>query len=1129
MVNFRTLSFGVSPRRILWAHLALVLALTCLLSPGIQAQSTFATVLGTVKEPTGAVVPNAKVTLTNTGTNSVHTTLSNASGGYEFVNVEVGTYKIDIESPGFSKLSFTSFTLQARESKRLDAQLEIATQSTTVNVESSAGTTIQTDTSSVAETKGSRELTDLPVAIGSRSAGSTSAFSTLTAQPGVQTDANNNITVSGALPSQLSVSVDGISSVGPGSLGALTEVFPSFYAIEEIKISEVLNPAEFGGVADITTVSKSGTNNFHGGLFYNGQNTDMNAADTFSHIVTPVKLNNFGAYVGGPLILPKVYDGKDKTFVFVSTEILRLPKNYQFVENVPSLAMRSGDLSAYDGTVIPASQINPFSLKLMNFFLPDPNYGAPGATVNNYLASYSTPINSAQFDGRVDQVINSKHTVYARYSFKNRRTSTYPTDANGNPGSPLMGSTSRPEIYNSMVAAHNWVISPSIVNELRGGFTKIHRGASTAVTTEEAADYLGLTNLPGPLPGGYATPTLAITGFMGSSPAAIYTNPHEGTVQIADSLTWTKSKHTFKFGADYRHLESLFSAVFANYQLGSYTFNGSATGLDPFTGFLLGYPDLTGIATVINPSTDAHSQHYALFGQDDWKLTSSLTINYGLRWEYHPAFRDSLNDVANFDPYYSSTINGQVVNGAVILPNQASFKNLNPGFVQSIAPTPVLLASQVGVPEALRDSSKLDFAPRIGFAWRVGGSNKTVIRGGYGRFIESLLSASAINGWSVGASDVGFFSNTSALNGQTPMYSMPYSYPSDIAQPGSQYFDLASSIHYKDPIVEEWNLTLERDLGKGVGVRASYTGNHSYNVPTDVNANQVRTNTLGFNDPATQASIPFPLLSYIATWDNHGYGNYNAGTIDVHKRSSALQFEASYTFTRDLTNVNGCGVGATQGFVTEFGQTQCDPYNPGIDYGNTSFDRKHRFLVTFNYELPFGRGKALLGGANHLTNLLVGGWSLAGVGLIQSGPYMNVTTLNDPAGTGYNIFNSNGGRADTVSGVNPYTGQSLAQWINPNAFVDPANDIGRFGDSQQGSVVGPGTKTLSASLLKRFAIRESMHVEVGAQVANIFNHPNYAPPNNLTLGVPAFGTITAMQIAEGAGPRVIQLTGRFTF
>ena len=236
-----------------------------------------------------------------------------------------------------------------------------------------------------------------------------------------------------------------------------------------------------------------------------------------------------------------------------------------------------------------------------------------------------------------------------------------------------------------------------------------------------------------------------------------------------------------------------------------------------------------------------------------------------------------------YHDYTSTNADGTVLHGAVIVPNQAAFANINPQFVQSLENTPVILASKVGVPEGLRFSSKRDFAPRIGFAYRLG--DKTVIRGGYGRFIETLLSATAINGWSVGASDVATFTNDNLVNGK-PQYSLPYSFPKNIAQPGSYYFDLASDIHYKDPIVEEWNLTLERDLGKGIGFRASYDGNHSYNVPTLINDNQVRPNSLGFGDPATQAQVPFPQVLFFQTGSSFGFGNYNAGTFSVHKRSS---------------------------------------------------------------------------------------------------------------------------------------------------------------------------------------------------------------------------------------------------
>jgi hypothetical protein len=1123
-------SFLSAERRWLRCVLCSTFAITCLLTVcgASYGQSTFGTVLGTVKDPSGSLIPTAKVDLANAGTNAKRSTITRADGAYEFVSVEAGSYKVTIEAPGFQTTESQTFTLDARATMRLDMDLKVASQATTVNVE--AVSIVQTDASNISETKGSLELTNLPVAITTRSQGSTSAFSTLTAQPGVQIDNNNNIIVAGATPSQISLTVDGISSVGPGTLGGLAELFPSFNSIEEIKISETLNPAEFGGVADVTTVSKSGTNEFHGGMFENVQNTDFNAADTFSHIVTPVKLNNFGLYVGGPVIFPKLYNGRNKTFFFGSYEALRLPKGFQFVESVPSLAMRGGDLTAYDGTIIPKSQINPYSQKLMDFFFPLPNYGAPGAVSNNYLANYTTPINSSQGDVRMDQSLGPKHLIYVRYSYKNRRVTNYPKDGSGNPGSPLVGETSNPEIYNSMTAAYNWVISPTVVNELRGGFTVVRRGFSTGYTGQEAANILGLTVGPGALPGAIPsfdnTPQLSITGFLGSAPQTADVNPSEGTYQISDTVTWTKGKHTFKFGGDWRYLSSLFTNVFSNYQMGDYTFNGSSNlPYDPFTGFLLGYPNQTTIGTVINPATDAYSKHYALFAQDDWKVSQSLTLNYGLRWEYHPGFRDKNDNLANFDPYYSSTINGQLVKGAIVLPDQGTFANLNPFFTQSLAPIPIITAAQAGIPTNLRFSSKRDFAPRIGFAWRIGGNNKTVLRGGYGRFIETLLSGSAIDGWSVESSDIAAFPNSVGANG-TPTFSLPYSFPSNIALPGTQAFYIAGEIKLKDPIVEEWNLTLEHDLGKGVGLRVSYDGNHGYNLPASINSDQQPNNTSGYN----QALTPFPLLAYIQTTSDLGFTNFQSGTVSVKKRSANLQFEVSYTLTRNLTNVYGCGENSAASFATEgaFNTVLCDPKDPGLDYGNTPFSHRNRFLATFLYELPFGKGQAFLNG-NGLLDQLVGGWELSGVGLFQTGPFLTVTTLNDPSGVGFNLFTANGGRADTVKGVSPYAGQSLSQWINPAAFIDPANDIARFGDSQNGAVTGPGTQAVSLSLLKRFSFTERIRAVIGMQVSNALNHPNYNPPGNLTLGVPAFGTISSMQVAEGAGPRQIQLTGRITF
>ncbi len=1145
----------------------LAFALFCILalSQASFAQSTFGRVVGTIKDPSGSLIPMATVTLMNNATNSQRTAITDTNGAYEFVNVDIGNYKLTVDAAGFQKTESQPFDITARLTQRVDLDVKVASQATVVNVEAVA--VIQTDASSISETKGSLELTDLPVAIATRSSGSTSAYSTLTAQPGVQIDSQNNIAVSGATQSQLSFSIDGISSVGPGTLGALAELFPSFNSIEEIKISEDLNPAEFGGVADVTTISKSGTNEFHGGVFENVQNTNFNAEDTFSHVVTEDKMNNFGIYLGGPVIFPKLYNGRNRTFFFGSFEVLRLPKSETFVNSVPTQAMRNGDLSAYlsdanggaanqltgyPNNQIPASQLNPFSQRLLDLLYPLPNYGPPGAISNNFVGSYQIPINSAQGDVRLDQSFGPKHLFFIRYTYKNRRITIpqqqgfYPS----NPATPALGGVSTPQIYNSLAFSYNWVISPTIVNEFRGGFSVSHTNVTDSLTSQQAADALGLTAGPGALPSippGYVAPTISLTGFMGYQAQSNDINPHQGTFELTDNLTWTKGKHTFKFGWDGRYLESLNTEVFNDYRMGQYTFDGAVlSGLlgngaaTPIASFLLGYPDLTAIASVYNPDTYAEAKAYAIFAQDDFKVSQSLTLNYGLRWEYHPGFKDAYNDMVNFDPYYQNIVNGKNT-GAVIVDNQTNLNtNINPGFVQSIAPTPLVLASAAGVPSDLRDNSKLDFAPRVGFAWKVFNNNKTVLRGGYGRFIESLLSGTAIDGWSVGSSDVGFFSNS--INNGVPQFTMPYSFPSNIAQPGSQFFDLAVQVHYKDPIVEEWNLTLEQELGKGVSFRASYDGNHAYNIPVAVNQDQPPVNTAGFNSAATTNAIPFPLMAYIDTTSPLGFANYQSATFDVKKRSANLLFEVSYAYSRDLSNVNGAPVGSTSAFANELGDTLEDPYHPGLDYGNIPYIHRNRFLATFLYNLPFGKGQAFLN-SNGVLSQIVGGWQLSGVLLFQTGPFMSVGVLSDPSGTGFNEYGSLtgiGSRADTVPGVNPYAGRSINQWINPNAFADPCancptlangvtTSIGRFGDETSGSIVGPGTQAVSLSLIKQFTIKERARVQVGMQVSNAFNHANYNPPLNLTLGVPGFGQITSLQSAEGAGPRQLQLTGRIVF
>ena len=359
-----------------------------------------------------------------------------------------------------------------------------------------------------------------PIAI-TMGLGSTSAISTLTTQAGVQTDSAGSMSVAGSIPAMLSVSIDGISTMSVQNEAPIAELFPSFNTIAEIRVSEINNSAEFGGISDITTVSKSGTNLIHGGAFENLENTDMNARNPFAAAVSQVKMNDFGGFAGGPVVIPHLYNGKDKTFFFASYEGLRLPRQQFIEESVPTLALRSGNLSAYGvvkdlsgnpfpQSVIPANLISPQATAALNYLFPLPNLGAPNALSNNYGVNFPTPISSNQADVRLDQNINSKQSVFVRGTYKLRAVTNPPLST----GTVLSGGLQQPEMDYNFTGAHNYVISPTLVNELRLGVT-----ATRILTSNEANANLLVSEIGVPLPdppGGSCTPTFTVTGFQGT-------------------------------------------------------------------------------------------------------------------------------------------------------------------------------------------------------------------------------------------------------------------------------------------------------------------------------------------------------------------------------------------------------------------------------------------------------------------------------------------------------------------------------------------------------------------------------------------------------------------------------------
>ena len=1139
-----------------------VCCLVAIASVQMPAQSTYGAILGTVRDSSGALVPGAQVTLKNTGTSAKQSAATDESGNYAFKNIDVGSYALTFTAPGFEKESLSEISLTARETRRLDAVLKPGAETETVVVLDSAAPVITTDVSNVAETKVGDELVELPVAIYSSSAGSTSPISTLTTEAGVQTDDSGQLDVSGTTAALLSVTIDGISSVGVEYSGPVNEMFPSFNSIEEIRVSESNNNAEFSGVADITTVSKAGTNHFHGGVFENHENNFFNANDAFANFKPKIIMNDFGGTLGGPLSIPRLYNGHDKTFFFISFEGLRLPRETPMLLSVPSTDMRNGNITDYladqgvaavyqpDGVtpIDPANvPVSPISANLLQYLMPTPNHGAVGDIANNYQTNFRSPISSNQGDVRLDQTISPKQSVFARFSYKNRQVITAPSPSCtysycAEAGSPLQGGYNTPEIDEGLTFAHNFIFSPRLLNEFRGGFNAQHTSETQSYSTSSLLAQTGLT-VPQPDLSWSEAPQVVIPGFMSTGAG----NPgmqRGEIIQALDNVTWTHANHSFKFGADFKRISDHDDNVYGNYRSGWYVFDGSSyvggkIG-DPYTAFLLGLPDYTEFSSTNKPAMDGLGYSNAVFAQDDWKITSSLTLNLGLRYELHPPIRETHYNTAVFQPSYNGPgTDGSTVQGAVVVPNAQALSFKSDDFYAAISPTPIITAAEAGIPESLRFTDKTDWGPRIGFAWRPFTNDKTVVRGGWGRFIETPLGFSLVSGWAVHASYLATYNQPQQGDTVTPLltFSNPINSTSSSAT-GTANFDYAFPIHYKDPTVQQWNLTVEQDLGRGIGVRVSYTGSHGQNLDAMEDLNQVPANKVGYAQASL--SLPYPSWAVIQSVANAAESNYSSGTVELSRRSGkGLTFDASYTLTRDLSNAGGATPTA---FAIAGGNFLTDRFHPGLDYGNVIYDRRHRFLANYLYDLPFGHGRRWLANGT-LPNILAGGWQLAGVTIFQSGPFLTpfIDTV-DPANT--NILTTVGQtRPDQIARVSPYAShRSVSQWLNPAAFqysnlqtVQIINNvpvevgIGRFGNAPVGGVVGPGTANFSLSLMKLVLLTEKSNLQLGVEAANLFNHRNYEPPNMQVDDPSGFGTISALQTAEGAGPRSLELSGRITF
>jgi hypothetical protein len=1053
-----------------------------------QAQSTQGSILGTVKDSAGAIIPGAQVTLTNTDEGVSRTTKTNGSGEYSFLDAKAAHYTIRIESAGLESWETKGVTLEVRQQLRIDASLAVGTVQQSVTVTGDAVSAIQTDTPTISATSTTDDANGLP--INSRASFSgTSAASILGTLPGAQAD-SSGVSLQGALPYQVDVTVDGITVKNAGGGTFIADSFPSTEAIAEIRTDSVLANAEFGDPGQVVITTKGGTNLLHGSAFIYYQDSKWNAIPyTYPITSTQPSLHGstFGGSLGGPVLIPHLYNGRNKSFFFVDYEGWRHPAQSTLFEVVPSTLMKKGDFSKYVvpdgeggnsftgltnpytqtswGTTVPT--INPIAMSVLSTFYPDPNIGDPTAYTDNGVPNWEQNVDksahSNQFDVRGDQYFgaNQKFLLWGKYTSKN-----FPGT-----NTEILNVPSQQTVNNNKVMKvdTNWTLTPSLINEASYGFTRVNNGSSDSFDGNAWTAGQGFQGLQNLFFNGI--PEMDFNNIQSLDADRLTSLGNSLTNVYDDNLLWTKRNHTFKFGVDVQTLEAVSALGFNgadNY--GTYYFTdgnasqGGFTGVD-FADFLVGIPNAT-FYDVVKQDNDGVSAHYHVFAQDDWHVSPRLTISYGVRYELHPGYHDKGGDIGNFDP--SVPLSGRAIypQGKQALLAQAflasanacdadGINNTNNAVVNGAPCMPVEGNDTAHFPEGLKKYPHLRFMPRIGFAFRPFNNDKTAIRAGYGIYNINMLGSSFYSLTGTLQAQTQQFNN--GLNcseiGCTPYWQWPTVYSgtgsaAGVGGYGTAYFGTANSANWKDPYTEQWSLSIDHDLGSGYAARISYIGSETHHLVWAPDENTLPfSNTISaYNSPASARL--FPNWGRINTRDTGADESYQSMQIEAsHRLQRGLEFHSTFTWAKALADNQGP---ANTGFGGEGGGSRATSIlNHGIDFGNVYGTRRLRWNSTVLYDLPFGRGKQFGSSMPHVADLIVGGWRLSSILTVQTGPYLMPyfpSGQGDPSGTGSGLTSSLAGwdpshrnqYADRVAGTSmkPH-GQNRFNWTNANAFTCP--------------------------------------------------------------------------------------------
>ncbi|WP_263378057.1 TonB-dependent receptor [Granulicella paludicola] len=1073
------------------------------------AQGTEGNITGTVTAADGGLVPKATVTVTNEGTHFSRTVVSDASGNYMVTALNPGNYTVKIDADGFSELQNKAIALSAQQTVRIDAHLKISGVSSTVTVMADTSV-LNLEMPSISSTVTAEQLNDTSSNLlgTSDSTGDSGLLFYTTLLPGgSQAGTLFDWSMYGSRGNEAYYNVDGISSNSALYGNMVGPSLPPFGMVQEVQYTAVNNKAELGQLFNISMITKSGTNSYHGDVFENYGADVLQAPGYFAKgKVGSYNQNDFGADVGGPIL-------KDKLFFYASSELLREDTPITLTPSLPTAAFESGDFSAlstpitnpyaggapfaYGGKYnqIDPSLISPAAKYWQSLFYPSSIVG------QSTLGPYAQNVYTNRFYGRVDYSLSKNNTLFARVGYI--RSSPESLDS-GLPPSITGYRVQKRHTWQG-VMEDTWILSPHIVNVAKFGLTHTENHYGGAIEGQPLVNALGITGFPVVANSFTGIPSLGISGY--TSPYQLpESQPTEETFQYIDQITYERGKHSFKAGVEYRPMEadSYFNPTF-----GSFSFTNQYTG-NAYADFLLGIPDSTSYTYARSPEY-ARLWYVNTFLQDDWKVLKNLTLNLGVRYEYDSPAVDKKNIVASFDPY----------RGAIVVPNlQIAAANINSVFPSQI---PIETAQSVGLPgRSLRNGYKLAVDPRFGFAYRPFNNDRTVIRGGYGIFNDEV--SAALFGYNyAGPFGVNVaYSNSFVNNQPTVTFQSPFNTSAQGSLLGN-ISDSATDPNFRNPYVQQFNLTVEENVGFETDLRLSYIGTRGVKLPYANNIDQSPLGTV-FNQPTSN----YPDFYSVYFFRNGGYENYNAFSGELSRTfRHGLSYDVSLTWAKNLTDDDDTVANGIDGGVTAE-----QSFNLSREKGNARYTPRLDFTSNVVYELPIGKGGYFLNNDGYASRFL-GGWKLSGAFLSVTGDYLTPTfdglsTSNTSPVYGTNTPNR------VLKSLAPIGKKSISNWFNPAAFAIPAQ--GTFGSGSFGTIEGPSSNTLNLALFKSFPVYRESHVELRGSFTNVLNHPNFGDPL-VDLSVSPTNTFPGQGVGQingttgrsFAGPRSGLLSARFIF